>query len=329
MRLLFFTLFVFAGQFCVAQVHYMPFELERKDATTYSQYLENLNTEFNTELEALEYYFLAYEIQRAQNPAEYFPPTDGERILAGNYLKKNHPEGSGMALVNFLETNGNIESCGALIDRQSGYSLLLPYRFMAAFILNKKDVKSKYLIEMEREGMLSEVTKGFGENALISTGTTRIVATQGMQDLIAIEYALQSQNKEMQLLNLFAENCTAFTGPTVHEEIKDSSKLIWLSPVISREMLFENKPFLSQAGIGFLYARGPFADNSFLQNILIETGNSFHGLDASPRSNADEGLISAYRYFAEAYSDYSNLGLDKKASRRSKEINRYIQNQIK
>ena len=327
MRILFFTLLFFAGEVSVAQLHYMPFELERSDAVTYAENLENQNTAFSTELEALEYYFLAYKIQRAQNPAEYFPAADGKRIMAADFLKKNYPEDSGMALVNFLETNGNIESCGALIDRKSGYNLLLPYRFLAAFILNKKDLMSEYLIEMERQEMLSEVLKAFGRNALLSSGKTETLATQGMQDLLAIEFALK--NSEKQVLNLFAENCEAYTGPTLFGALRESNKLIWLSPVISREWLFESQPFLSQSGIGFVYARGPFADNSILQNTLIKTGNSFYGLDASPTSNADKGLISAYRYFAKAYTDFAELGSDKKILKKSKEINRYVKTQIK
>ncbi len=329
MRILFFKLLFFSGVVSVAQVHYMPFELERSDAATYSQHIENVSTTFSTELEALEYYFLAYKIQRAQNPAEYFPSADGKRIMAADFLKKNYPEDSGMALVNFLETNGSIESCGALIDRKSGYNILLTYRFLAAFILKNKHLMSEYLIEMERQEMLSEVLKAFGHNALLSIGKTETLATQGIQDLLAIEFALNEQNSEKEVLNLFAENCAAYTGTTLPGALEETNKLIWLSPVIARERMFENQSFLFQSGIGFIYARGPFPDNSFLQNTLVETGHSFFGLDASPSSNADKGFISAYRYFAKAYTNFAELRSDAKILKKSKEINRYIKTQIK
>ena len=305
------------------QKAYMPFELERYSPDIYASALKNYDTNFETELNALEYYFLAYKAQRAVNPENYFPKVDKKRANAATFLRSNFPEGSAVTFIGFLENSGSLESCIALINVTSDYKILLPYQFMGAYLTDNKSLESEYLNKMDQAGMFSDVLKSFGENAMLAIENNTIVISQGMQDLIALKYGANSIGSSVQIANLFAERCEGFKGFRTDEILDRNKNLIWISPSISGSFTQEHKQSLYLWGIGF-----SLSDNDkFLADAIKKIGRNFAGLTDIPQTPADRGLIQSYSYFAEAYQVYAIEKGDDFDRSKSGKISLYIKNQ--
>ncbi len=303
----------------------MPYELERYSPDIYVNALKNEDINFKSELDALEFYFLAYKAQRAVDPENYFPKADKKRDEAAAFLISNFPEGYAMAFLEFLQSSGNSESCNALISAASDYKILLPYQFMAAYVLGERTLENQFLDEMDNAGMLSDVLKSFGENAMRAIQNNTLVISQGMQDLIALKYAAKQSNRTIEVTNIFAEKLAAFNRIKTDNISAKTKNFIWISPSISSEFTTQYKQSLYLWGIGFALSDS----DKNLAVAIQSTGRSFVGLSHKADSPADRGLIQSYSYFAKAYQAYAlESGEDMDISKSGK-ISLYITNQIK
>lgn len=303
----------------------MPFELERYSPDVYVNTLEKKDGIFKTESDALEYYFLAYKAQRAMQPENYFPKADKYRDLAASYLRIHFPEGSALSLIDFLENRGRQESCIGLITANTDYQILLPYQFMAAYLTDNQSLESQFINKMDQAGMLSDVLKSFGENAMRAIQNNTLVISQGMQDLIALKYAAKQSNRTIEVTNIFAEKLAAFNRIKTDNISAKTKNFIWISPSISSEFTTQYKQSLYLWGIGFALSDS----DKNLAVAIQSTGRSFVGLSHKADSPADRGLIQSYSYFAKAYQAYAlESGEDMDISKSGK-ISLYITNQIK
>lgn len=301
----------------------MPFELERYSPDIYASALKNRNGNFKTELDALEYYFLAYKAQRAVDPENYFPKADKKRAHAATFLRSSFPEGSAMTFIDFLENSGSQETCIALINSTSDYEILLPYQFMGAYLTDNKFLESKFLNKMDQAGMLSDVLKSFGMNAMLAIHTNTKVISQGMQDLIALKYAAHSNGSSIQIANFFAEKCEGFKGIRSEKLITKYKSGIWISPSISMNFIKSDTQSLYLWGIGFALSE---IDKS-LSETIMKTGRNFDGINDIANTPADRGLIQSYSYFAKAYQAYVLEKGEDFDRTKSGKISLYIKNQ--
>lgn len=296
-----FLLLLFPAQSIFGQTDYMPFELERFPPAHYQSIIHDRDTVFTSEIEALTYYFLAYKIQRSENPAAYFPMPDQKRKMASAYLNSEYPTGAGIALVHFLESSGDQASCTEILKATSDYKLLLPYRFIAEVLTQNKGEARKTLIKMDTEGMLSLILKAYGKNAVASFEDKKIVITQGIQDLIAITYALRPDSK-IEIQNLFLEKCSAFDGRSVKSIIKNDAQKLWIAPTVdinnigSSENLYDQGIYLQGIGSTFSFK------TEKVKNRDSSLGLNFAGIRETPTTPADKGLIHSYQYFSSFFT---------------------------
>lgn len=323
MRLL-LLLFLLYHTPAFTQIASIPFELERYSTDVYTRTLENRDTNFTTEIDALEYYFLAYKTQRAGDPENYFPRADKNRKIAETYLRSNFPVGPAVALIDFLESRGSEESCNALISVSSDYKILLSYQFIASYLLGDQVQEKQFLNKMDQANILSDVLKSFGENSMQSIQNNTTLISQGIQDLIAFKYAAYLVNSSVNIVNIFAENCESFKGVKINEIVAGNIDNILISPTISISFMSLNQHSLHLYGIGFALS---YSDKS-LAEMMWKTGRNFAGLTNLAKTPADRGLIQSYSYFAEAYQAYAlEKGEDLDRSQSGK-ISQYIKNQI-
>lgn len=317
MRIL-FLLLLLPVQSLFAQTNYMPFELERMPSAYYQSIIGEQDTAFKSEIEALTYYFLAFKLQRSESPASYFPAPNRKRNYASAYLKTNYSKGAGMALVHFLENWGDKSSCDEILLSNSDYELMLPYKFVAAELTQNEKEARQVLEKMNAEGMISQVLKDFGRNAVTSLGDKKTVLTQGIQDLIAISIALDGNSKS-DIQNLFLEQCHAFAGRRVNSIVQADAENIWVAPTVNFSQL-ETSGKLHLQGIGFVFT----ADADNLAKTISIVGLNFSGLDDAAQSPADRGLIRSYRYFSATFSDYSAQFGSKKEKQASESIHQIV-----
>lgn len=302
--ILLFLLFPF--QCLLAQATPLPYELERMPESFYEENLHSLPSQFTSEIDALNYYFTAYKRQRAKHPGIYFPEPDSARKKASTYLSNQFPEGAAMTLVHFLESSGDWPSCEILIKASVEYKLLLPYQYIAARLMQDESKGRYYLSEVKKAQMLSPVLINFGKNAVASSGDFPVLITQGIQDLIAIDNALPAGTNK-KVINRFLETCKAYSGTTTENELKTQPEKCWISPSTAFNRSGESKATRRLMGIGFVKTYDPEATAETMEAV----GRSFSGLGDTPDTPADRGLISAYRYFANSYLEYSeNFGSD-------------------
>lgn len=313
-----FLLLLLPVQSLFAQIDYMPFELERLPPSQYQSIISNQDTSFISESDALTYYFIAYKIQRSENPASYFPEPDQKRKRAATYLNANYPHGAGLALVHFLESSGNQTSCNEILNSNSDFRLLLAYRFIAAELTQNKEEARNALEAMNSENMLSPVLKAFGENAVASFGDKKIVVTQGIQDLIAVSYALSPDSK-IEIRNVFLEQCSTFAGRPVKSIVQNHAQKLWIAPTVDVNHL-ESSENIHLQGVGFVFT----SDTENLANNLSTVGLNFQGADDAAQSPADRGLIRSYRYFSNTFSEYSDQFGSKKEKKAAEAINLFV-----
>lgn len=308
----------------IGQNSAMPFELERYGYSEYNSDLESLSSEFSTETEAMNYYFTAYKAQRAQNPKAYFIAPNAQRNVASDYLRTNYPEGPGMALVNFLEKNGDLASCAIILAQPASNTQLLPYQYLAALLLKREHQANENLNKMMAQGMISEVAVAFGENAVNSFNDGDLVITQGLQDLIAIEYALLNSDKKIEMKNHFLEQISSYDKSDITTTLRQADVSAWVSPSVSTEFYTTYISRLWSAGIGMRYVHGPNPNPETATNILRYVGANFEGLKSIPSTPADSGLISSYTGFATKFENLATLEVSPSLKKKAKKITKYV-----
>lgn len=308
-----------------AQKAHMPFELERYSADVYDNMLSTFNTNFENEQQALEFYFLAYKAQRAASPAQYFPLPNEHRKNAASFIKSTYPTGFAIALIGFLENEGSPQFCNTLIHSSSDLEILLPYKFMAAYLLSDKSLENEYLRKMDQAGMLSDVLKNFGANAVQSIPEKTIIISQGMQDLISIKYGVFKSGLDMDIMNVFSAKCEGFDRVEIDKVLSENKNHIWISPSISTGFAIEHKQSLYLWGIGFALSD---ADKNLVETMQ-NVGRNFAGLNDNALTPADKGLIRSYSYFAKAYQAFTLESGNNEDQSQNVIINRFIKKQTK
>ncbi len=326
MRALFIFLFIPFG--LLAQNQGLPFELERFSTDHYLEVSEADKAAFSSESQAIQSYMNAYKTQRSLQPADYFPAPNGLRKEASAYLQSNHSDGSAAALTLFLENNGELENAAALVSRPSGNELVLPYRFLAAFLLNRSDIQKEALLEMKRQGMIHPMLIAFGENSLYSAQGSDVCITNGMQDLIAVRAAqlINGTYSEIPVYNLFAEQCTAYNGKLVQEILDDAQVKIWVSPAMNPGFLSAHQDQLWTSGIGFAYAYGPAPDQNIPIENLLQIARDFQMVVVHVKALNPSllGIGRSYAYFDKMLTAYTPLYGSRADRKRAEEISLYL-----
>jgi len=305
----------------------MPFELERYSADIYGQSVHS--GPFDNEIEALESYLSEYKRQRATNPSNYFPPATLPRKTAANYIRENFPKGGSVVLMSFLEREGSVEACDALVRIDQSIPHLLPYRFLAAFLLKNDVVERQALLEMKQQGMLSEFLVAFGQNMIHSARDFDAIFTNGLQDLIAVRAAqlIQGIGAEIPVYNIFAEKCKGFGGATADNALAEARLRMWVSPVMSLDFLTKHENNLWTAGIGYAYGSNPLTDPQLPVAELIHVASRFEmpAVDPVSMNPSLKGLAKAYKPFLQSVDSYVIVSGSDKDRKKVREIAAYLE----
>lgn len=268
-----------------AQDPAMPFELERYPERLYAAWMNEHAPPFAGENEALACYLSAYKMQRAQNPSDYFPAPGANRKEAMAFLKSHFPDGEALSLIRFLESAGSTTSAQLLLAYDAPkIKAALPYRFVAAMLLDDYRSAREVLDKMDQAQMLSPVLKAFGQNAVNSAANERHILTQGLQDLIAVAYATNLQ-PEYRIDNRFLDRCAASAKKAEIKSNAMQSTPLWVSPTIDPAGIGA----CELQGIGLLCGDEP-------KSLGPQGKWEFAGIDVKPQTPADRGLILSYRY---------------------------------
>ena len=281
----------------------LPFELER-----YSNYqIEEPETE---EVDALvHYYFELYKQERALLPGSYFPEANGLRKETGEKIRFEFPSHPSINLLDFLENGCNGTTIEALNAIDGGSSILLPYRFIAAFTIGDEEREVKLLNSMLREGMISDVLKSWGIAAMYSSLGFESVLTNGIQDLIAVRYAqlVENINPQIDVANSFVQGCGMSTEPS-------SFGGMWFAPTLKTNVINPFSSRLKIVGIGFAFQVPTSGDR--MKKVAQELTKS------KSKNPADQGLVQSYAYLQKGLEV---TGYDKEA----RELKNYIEKQGK
>ncbi len=288
----------------------LPFELDRATEITFDEE----KSDFSSDKDALCYYLEAFKAQRIENPDNYFPTPNSARNQASDFLK-----GTNIELITFLESQGDLESSQSLTAAPTLIPEMLPYQFMAAYLLQDKVKMNQYLNQMDTHGMISPVLKAFGSNMQTSLGNQNLILTQGLQDLIAISWAQRNAENPVPVSNRFVEKCGAYRLDNHMTYLNSPEYRVWVSPVVAED-LYQRYSF-TQAGIGLVNSRS----HDYTQAIeqIARTGNGFKGLDLTPHTEADKGLIRSYKDFAETLEQVAELRRDKPLKKKASQLIKY------
>jgi hypothetical protein len=295
----------------------LPYELERYEARHYKAHVDQADREFSTPKQAISYYLLVYKYQRALEPSNYFPAPDPERERAREYLESAPGNLKELAPVSFLESSGDRTSVEKLNKADLGTPEFLPYQFIAAVLTNQENRKRDILTRMYDEGMITPILETFGSNTILSTSNQDQILTNGLQDLIAVEYALLIGKAEKRVFNVLVSQCKAYSGISLDDFLRSNSSVL-VSPAIYPRFLVAYQQELSQKGIGFIY--GKEVPNTSLLHKLNSTAEYFSGIGLKPTNPADEGILKSYSGFYEVLQKAEEMGLIKP----NKELIKYL-----
>lgn len=304
----------------------IPFEFERYQASYYQKAISVLDADFSSEKEALEFYMTAYKLQRASNPEDYFVEPNVERSLARDYINAFNSNGFSFALIEFLETKGSRNAAIKLSESETKFPEGALYKYLAAKILKQEGKAKEILHELEKSNLISLVTKAFGLNSVLSAEGNSIIATQGFQDMLAIDYGLMKLKKEnIRVLNHFLESMPSNVTPKISLELALDSRWIWISPAMAPSFFTEYYDGLWLEGIGFHWNESDALDVGVAELKLEELGNNFEGIGEEPLTPADQGLIMSYATFVEAYLQLAEANDNKKQKAKADKLKKYIQ----
>ncbi len=310
MKFSLFWLFALLSFASYSQDILLPFEFDRSTEIAF----DGTKSDFNSDKDALHYYIEAFKAQRIENPDNYFPTPNSARNRASDFLK-----GKNIELITFLESQGDLESSQGLSDTPTLIPEMLPYQFMAAYLLQDKVKMNQYLKQMDGNGMISPVLKAFGSNMQLSLSHENLILTQGLQDLIAISWAQRNAENPVPVANRFMEKCGAYRLDNHMSYLNSPEYRVWVSPVVAADLY---KQFnLSRAGMGLVESGS--LDNTQSIEQIARTGKDFEGLDLTPQTEADKGLIRSYRDFAETLEQVAEIRNDKPLEKKASQLIKY------
>jgi len=307
MRIIFCLIF-FVSALGYSQNAHSPFELERFE--NYSEVeisKESINQSMEVQL-LLEYH-LEYKKERAKKPSNYFPkPTERQGEISSK-LREEFPMFWGNKLIDFLQNGCSNENLQGLLSIQEKNRILLAYQFMAANALEDTDKEKLCLQGLLREGMISDVTKTWGNTAVVSAQGFESILTNGMQDLIAIRYVqlIEGKGKDIAIANKFIQKCG------LNEEAIAFGNM-WFAPTLEKNVISPFKARLQVVGIGFAFSAS--ADGATLSSVAQSVSK------VMAQNPSDEGLINSYSYLQKALEESGKKNL-------ASQLKRYISAQGK
>lgn len=256
---------------------------QRSDPKDENTTLDNLILAYHTD----------YKKDRAKNPSNYFPNASAERKSLGAAITAKDPNHSGNTLIKFLEEGCTKENLEALLAQTTDQQVLLPYQFMAAFALEETKKEKEYIEAMLREGMLSDVLKDWGSNALRSADGFESIMTNGMQDLLAVRYAqlIKGMNPDVMVANKFIQKCG------LNDEASSFDQM-WFAPTLEKNVIGPFSARLKIVGMGFAFQLSPDGDR-----MKQVAGSAQGSISVTP---ADKGFISSYGYLQKALAESGN-----------------------
>lgn len=270
----------------------MPWELERFDQSQYQHADENILAS-SDEATLFGRYYEEYKWSRAGNPNNYFPTLTPVQQLSKNYLSEKDLKSELYLLMDFLES-GSKKSLINLAQSNYQNSVTLPYRFLGAMMENDTKEAGKNLELMKQNGMISPVVEAWGENA-VSNSDQNIFMTNGLQDLLAVSWALHRSNRlnQSSIFNGFINKIS--NEPEDEHAFLRIYPQAWISPTFNPEFLEKHLVQLRLSGIGFKLINGSGSAELELENCV----NQFAGLQLECNSPADVGLVNSYEYLAQ------------------------------
>ncbi len=277
-----------------------PYELERYPAAHYQQQLQKIELPYTAE-SAVEAYWLAYKVQRASDPGNSFPASNSIRSSAKDVLQAADSNNHELLAIAFIESQGSKAACESLIASASVSRNVLPYRFVAAFLLGNEKEERRTLQEMESQGMIGSVMKAFGENAMRSAVENEVCITSGMQDLIAIRSAqlIKGLNSKAVIHNIFASKCAAFQGKSTESHFSGKERL-WISPVCPEALLRKYASSLQMIGLGYAIFSTESVESSTIRFSVAAGKMVWSKTSDGVLTPADKGLLQALKPLAEA-----------------------------
>jgi len=280
--------FFFLGAVLNAQHPETPFELERYPETAYSLDEYTSEKEQLSREELFEAYFTAYKKERAQNPGNYFPSPGEDRKGFGQSIRGKYPNGPETTLIRFLEEGCSNSSLQSVLKIDPAFTPALPYRALAAFVLDEPEAEKILLKKLDREGFLSPTLKNWGAVAVRSAQGYGSIMTNGLQDLLAVRYAqlIGGEESEMEVVNRLVLHCSS------EKDEAAAFADMWIAPTVEARIFSPFASRLQIVGIGFA--------------LMLKDGD--HRLDDASKkisdqealTPADRGLVSSYRYLLKA-----------------------------
>jgi hypothetical protein len=268
-------------------------------------------------------------MKRAVSPSHYFPKPNLDQKQIGSELRSQFPESVATALIDFIETEGSLESCAALIERSPDFAPALPYRFLAAYIIGMGDVEREALQAMQDGGIISPFLIGFGHNLLISADNADYIITNGFQDLIAVRAAqiLDGRGSGTVVYNQFATTCRAWAGLNIDNLLTEESRKIFIAPTMSESFLEKHAANLWISGLGYVYATGPDADTKKLKKAAIQTARQFYTppLPRSEINPSTSGIILIYKVFINEFEQIIEADGSKSDRNKADEIKAWLE----
>jgi hypothetical protein len=303
-----------------------PFEFERYPASYYQNVISELDADFSSESDALIFYMTAYKLQRANNPGDYFISPNVERNLAREYILAFHSGGFSLALIEFLESQGSTDAASKLAESKSIYPAGIFYNYLGAKCVKQDEKVREALEDLEKSKLISPVTKAFGLNSVLSAEGNTIIATQGFQDMMAVDYALMKLKiKNVRVLNHFLESMPSNLTPKISLELSLDPSRIWISPTMTQSFFTEYSEGLWLAGIGMQWNQSGALNVIVAEWKLENVGQGFEGIREAPLTPADKGLIRSYKMFADAYFQLAEIKGDEKQKAKATTLKEYIQ----
>lgn len=307
----------------------VPFEFERYPPAYYQNAISQLDADFSSELEALTFYMTAYKLQRANGPGDYFVSPNVERSLAREYIHAFHSGGFSLALIEFLESQGSRDAASALAESQAISSAGAFYTYLGAKFIKQEEKIREALIDLEKAKLISPVTKAFGLNSVLSADGNSIIATQGFQDMLAVDYGLMKLKKEnIRVLNHFLESLPLNLAPKISLELSLDPSRIWISPTMEPSFFSKYTNGLWIEGIGMHWNQSDALDVIVAELKLESVGQHFEGIGAAPLTPADRGLIRSYVTFADAYLQLAQANDDKRQKAKATKLKEYIESYL-
>ncbi len=293
-----FTLIAFCWPILISAQK--PFELERYTASYYQNQIQKVPSPYTPET-AVEVWWLAYKAQRASDPGDYFPAINAVRSNAKTIIESSQEHVDLLLAFDFIESRGSKSACEMLINSNSVTAYILPYQFMAAFLLGNDKAERIALLEMESQGLISSVMKSFGANAMKSAKANEICITSGMQDLIAVRIAqlIDGLNNRAKVYNIFASKCTAYQGKSI-DSILSGKESMWISPAIPEEMLRKYADRLHMIGLGYSLSSSALVENNTIRFTLAAEKMDWSKKINEALTSSDKGLLQALKPLAQA-----------------------------